>query len=285
MATGNPNNILYQFSMGGQGAGSGFGQGAWERAIAAGLTPSQIKAQMPSSGLTPGPWVEQQLALVGNAPNYTDSSLGGMAGGGSGGGSDGSQYQQMYQQQLDAAQSNFNSITSQYQGQLKSLTDDFTSRTKTYQDSLTEYQKKIADSQAKLSEGQLQADTLTRDRDKWKSDYEQLKSLNERQKALQEDLELNRLRSGATVSGSNATQGSLQSGNTVSRGDGSSGRLLIDRTKEAANSVLQRKVSDIVAPINSGGSYASGGSGGSTAGVTAGNRGGLANYYASRFGK
>ena len=52
--------------------GKGFGQGAYNRAKAAGWTDQQISSQLGSSGLTAGSWVQNQL---------------GMSGGGGGGGS------------------------------------------------------------------------------------------------------------------------------------------------------------------------------------------------------
>lgn len=221
MPTGNPNNVLYQFSMAGQGAGSGFGQGAYERALAAGLSPQQIKSQMASSGLTPGPWVSEQLAKVSTAApqaaNYYQQGYSQASG--SYGGQGVSDTVQEYIKQLRAS-----SQTSS--GSSSSSSSDSSSATSTvspYLQQASEYQKKIAELEKTKIQSQIDLDAANRERNKYKSDYEQLKDLGNRQRDMREDDALARLRSGSTVSGSNASRGSLQGGSPVAAGSAGGG--------------------------------------------------------------
>ena len=196
MATGNPGNPLYQYSMAGQGAGSGFGQGAYQRAIAAGMTPAQIKQQLESSGLAPGAWVVQQLAKV----NPTGTAA-------------------QYQNSFSSASSSYDKGKS-YVAELQKLTDEFNTKSKGYEDRIFQFQSQIANSRSYV-------DTTTKERDDWKMQYEQLKEQNSRERAAQEDDQLGRLRTGSTIGGSNANRGSLQSGTAVAAGDARTGERLV----------------------------------------------------------
>lgn len=242
MPTGNPNNVLYQFSMAGQGAGSGFGQGAWEKAVAAGLSPQQIKAQMASSGLTPGPWVSEQLAKVATAAPqaaaqyqqaFTQAS-------GSYSGESVSQTVKKYLQQLQSSTQSTPASSGSSSGSAASG-----SSASQYAQQAGEYQKKIAELEKNKIQHQIDLDASNRERDKFKSDYEQLKNLGNRQRDAREDDALARLRSGSTVSGSNATRGSLQGGSPVAAGSaGGSNRTATaygNRSGEAGRGAIDQR--------------------------------------------
>lgn len=121
-------------------------------------------------------------------------------------------------------------------------------------------QRELALERGRVVAAENDAENYKRDRDKYKGDYEYLKGISDRMREMREDQELNRLRSGVSSGGSNATRGSLEGGSAVTRDYSSRGTATSERRRSMAQG-------------DAGSRLAAGGGGGSTAAA-----------YTSRFG-
>lgn len=86
---------------------------------------------------------------------------------------------------------------------------------------LLQYRNRAEEQARAATDSASRLEALTRERDRYRTDYEALKDLGNRQRAQAEDSYAWRLRTGSTIGGTNATQGTLQNGSPVAAGDAS----------------------------------------------------------------
>jgi hypothetical protein len=251
-----------QLSQYAQPGSDSFGKSAWERALAGGMTAEQIKAAFPASGLKAGDWVAQQL---------------------NGGGGQAQDAYTQYQNSFSSAGKSYGDAAKKYADELKAATDGFKGQADIYESQLSNYRKQISGYESRSTEATIQADTISRERDKWKSEYEQLKAIGDRAREAQEDSSLGRLRTGSTVSGSNASRGSLQGGSAVSSAS-ADGRVGTSYGRDVSGDnreISERRRTGFATPEGKG-SYASANAGAATRLAAGFQGGGLSRYSTSR---
>lgn len=229
----------------------GFGKAAYDRAIAGGLTPSQIKALLPGSGATVvGPQVQALLDQISVEPSSSSS----------------------YQQQItDLA---------------KSYEDRFSTASKNYEAQLASMRSSNAALEGKLGSLQTELGQATAARDAASKQVATLQDQYNAEREIAINSQLSAVRSGSTVGGTGGFgSGNVNAGRPAYQGSGDADNLLSDYKKKIISSGANSNGQTSVVPmIQWGGGSGNSGSSSGGNGRPAVTRAALDSYYARRFG-
>lgn len=225
----------------------GFGQSAYDRAVAGGLTPSQINQLLPSSGATAvGDIAKATLSRAASQPAPSSS----------------------YQSQVD-------NLTKDYEDRLASTTKNYESQLASMRDSGGALQSQL---------GSLQSQLITANaaRDEAKKQTETLQQQYNTEREIAIDSQLRGVRSGSTTGGTGGmVDGNVVAGRPAYQQSSESDSLLTDYKKRIISSSANSTSQVSVVPQIQRGSR-----GGATERSAPGvDRAALSSYYSRRFSR